>query len=210
MKLHKVFLAASLACLASAASAGTYDGIGGGQIPDNAPTNPLVVTFNVTEAGPLASLSLTMVGLRHSWAGDLIATLSAPNGTTVDLMRRPGSTTPNGVGDSTDFNGGQHRFIDGGADLAAALLALPPTGSLLFGDFAASGLFGAAVNLNTSFANAPLFGTWTLRLSDNALDDRGSLIGAALTVTAVPEPSTYLLFALGLAGVAALRCRRKA
>jgi len=48
-----------------------------------------------------------------------------------------------------------------------------------------------------------------VRVSGNASSDSGSLGSATLTVSAVPEASTLLMFGLGLAGVAALR-RRKA
>lgn len=199
MMLRKFIALGALASLSAAASAGVYTSPGG-SILDNAPDSPLVVSFNVTEAGPLASLDVTLTGLTHTWAGDLIATLTAPDGTFANLMSRPGTGT---FGDSTDF-GGDYRFIDGGADLVAGLTALPGTAVLPGGDYQAT------VLLNDAFASTSMLGTWTLAISDNALGDVGALGSASLSVTAVPEASTFAMFGLGLLGVAALRRRQSA
>ena len=214
MNLNKVILAASLAGFAAAASANTYTSPGGA-IPDAVGTVPgsLVVTFNVTEAGSLAALDLTLTGLTHTWAGDLIITLTSPGGTVADIMRRATvSTAPTSlVGDSSDFNG-TYRFIDSGGDLAAALAL----GTSLFvvpgGDYQASTrIAGTTANspvlLNSVFAGTSLLGTWTLAVSDNAGADTGAFTSASLNVTAVPEASTWLMMGLGLAGLAAVRRR---
>jgi subtilisin-like proprotein convertase family protein len=213
MILRKTLLAAALLGLVTAASAGAYTSPGGA-IPDNLPGNPLLVTFNVIDVGPLASVDLTLTNLTHTWAGDLIVTLMAPNGTFADIMRRPttAAAPTSTVGDSTNF-GGTYRFIDGGADLGAAL-TIGSTAVVPGGDYGASSrIVGSTANfgvmLNTAFANTPLLGTWTLALSDNAGADFGALGSATLNVTAVPEASTLAMFGLGLAGIAALR-RRKA
>lgn len=202
MMLRKFIALGALAGLSAAASAGVYTSPGG-SIPDNAPGSPLVVSFNVTESGPLASLDVTLTDLTHTWAGDLVATLTAPDGTFAALMSRPGQVGGIGFGDSSDF-GGTYRFIDGGADLVAGLAAGGGTFVLPSGDYQAT------VLLNNAFANTPLLGTWTLSISDNALGDLGALGSASLNVTAVPEASTFAMFGLGLLGVAALRRRQSA
>jgi subtilisin-like proprotein convertase family protein len=199
MMLRKFIALGALAGLSAAASAGVYTSPGG-SIADNAPGSPLVVSFSVTDSGPLASLDVTLTGLTHTWAGDLVATLTAPNGTFANLMSRPGTGT---FGDSSDF-GGTYRFIDGGADLVAGLAAGDGTFVLPSGDYQAT------VMLNDAFAGTPLLGTWTLSISDNAPGDLGALGSASLSVTAVPEASTFAMFGLGLLGVAALRRRQSA
>lgn len=202
--------AAGLAVLGliSSANAGTYTEPGG-PIPDNAPANPLVVSFNVIDPGSVVSVDLTLSGLVHTWAGDIIATLEAPGGTTADIMRRPTEPTAptSGVGDSSNF-GGTYRFIDGGADLGVALAGGASAFVVPSGDYAASTRnVGVTANtpvvLNTTFGGLTAAGVWTLRISDNASLDTGALNSATLNVV-VPEPTT-----LGLAGIASLGLLRR-
>jgi subtilisin-like proprotein convertase family protein len=213
MQRVSVFLGAALVGLSTAASAGMYTSPGG-TILDNQPANPLVVSFEVTESGPLASVDITLTGLVHTWAGDLIATLTAPGGTVADLMRRPttAGTPLSTFGDSSNFNG-TYRFIDGGADLGVELNLGLSAYVVRSGDYQASTrTVGVTANtpvfLNTVFAGTEIFGTWVLRISDNAAGDLGSLGSATLNVTPVPEPGTYLMFGAGLLGLLAWRRRR--
>ena len=202
-----VVVLAISALTASFASAALYTTVGGA-IPDNAPAGPLVLSFVVTDPGAVANVNLTLTGLTHTWAGDIIATLKGPGGApSASIMTRPGSTTPTGVGDSTNF-GGTYRFIDSGADMNAALALLPDAGVLAGGDYKAS--FGTVspiqtVSLNTIFGGVTAAGTWTLSISDNAAADTGALGSATLSIT-VPEPAT--LSAIAGLSLAALRRRR--
>jgi subtilisin-like proprotein convertase family protein len=212
--LSKISVATLLASAAVAASAGTYTSAGGA-IPDNAPGGPLIVTFAVTEAGPLQLMDLTLTDLTHTWAGDLIVTLTSPNGTVSDIMRRPvvpPSTST--VGDSSNF-GGTYRFIDTGADIGVALGGGTTAYILPSGDYMASTRAPATATnsnlmLNAIFAGTPVFGTWTLAISDNAALDTGTLGSATLNISAVPEAGTLAMFGLGLAGLAVGVRRRKA
>lgn len=190
------FLAASagLALAASALAGNSYNGAGFA-IPDNAPAGANSV-INVADSFAIANVSVTLNNLTHTWAGDLIATLS--NGaTTVTLFSRPGQVGGTGFGSSSDF-GGNYTFADGGADLTAALggggaFVIPS------GTYAPAGALSAFNGQNSA-------GNWTLSISDNAGGDLGSLGSWTLNLTAVPTPGAAAL--LGLAGVAGLRRRR--
>jgi subtilisin-like proprotein convertase family protein len=205
--------AIALAATPMLASAGTYLGSGGGAIPDNQPGNPLIITFNVTEVGAVNHVDLTLTGLTHTWIGDLIGTLSGPGGVVnADIMRRIGATTSTGVGDSTNVNG-NYRFIDSGVDPVAAVAPLGDAAVLPSGDYWATTLgaatnAGTKVNLDAVFAavgNAQ--GTWTLRLSDNAALDTGSITSATLNISTVPEPMS--IGAVGMIGAGLLVRRRR-
>jgi len=198
---------AAMGLIASAASAESVTSAGG-SIPDNLPLAPLVVTFNVVDSGSVASVDLTLTGLTHTWAGDLIATLTAPGGAVADIMRRPEDDTPTStVGDSSNF-GGNYRFIDSGGSLATALNG---TANVPSGDYQASSRAALATDpntpvvLNTVFGGVASAGTWTLRVSDNAGADVGGLNSATLNVV-IPEPTSLGL--IGAAGLGLLRRRR--
>lgn len=211
--LRKTAIAGAGLMLAAAASAGSYTSTGGA-IPDNAPLTPLIVTFAVTESGPLAALDLTLTGLTHTWIGDLIVTLTSPNATAVDILRRTTQTSnlaTSLTGSSANF-AGNYRFIDTGANISTTLGSNTSTFNLPSGDYMASSrtvgtTSSAPLSLNTLFAGTPLLGNWVLTISDNASLDTGALVSATLNVSAVPEASTFLMFGLGLVGIVALRRR---
>jgi len=202
----------------SVAFAGTYTSPGGA-MGDGSGGNggtPVIVPFVVTDLGNVVSVDITLTGLVHSWAGDVVATLSGPGGAPQPfIMRKAGSSTTNGVGDSSDFNG-TYRFIDGGADPVAALVALGSTAALPSGDYFAYQLglnttTGNPVSLNTTFGGIAAAGNWTLTVTDTAGGDTGSFTSATLHVVtsggAVPEPAT--ISAIGLAGVGLMARRRR-
>lgn len=207
-KITSILAVAGLAIVAPAAFGSAFT-MTGGPIPDNQPANPLVITFNVTDTGPVTGLDLTLTNLAHTWAGDLIVTLTAPGGTVADIMRRTTTVATSTVGDSTNFNG-NYRFIDSGANLATALNALGDAANLASGDYAAStrtavpGAASTNVSLNTIFNGVSAFGTWTLRISDNAALDTGTLGSATLNI--IPAPGAVAL--AGIAGLAGIRRRR--
>ena len=186
--------------------AATFAGANVGAIPDGTSPcwNPGVgaprdVTFNATglptSAPASVDLSVTFGTPNHSFVGDVVAVLIAPNAASHTLFGRTLATTATSFGDSSDL-GTTYVFSDtapappnGGwwqAATAAGAAAIMPTGTYRT---TASGGAGATnpqppTSMNTAFAGvANPNGTWTLRLTDGCAADTGAVTAAALTIT---------------------------
>ncbi|MGB7201436.1 MAG: VCBS repeat-containing protein [Pyrinomonadaceae bacterium] len=176
-----------------AANAGTL-----GAIPDNLPGTPRDVTFTVSGITGVPSnveVSHTYLPV-HSWAGDLNVSLIAPNGNSFVIYGRTGQTGAS-AGDSSDLSG-PYNFKDSAAGTnwwaaafaAGAAAVIPP------GDYRTtqSGpqpvtTTSPATNLTAAFAGvANANGTWTLRFTDNAAGDTGSVSAATLTIVGLAVP----------------------
>lgn len=192
----KKILVLSMLAVAGASQAVLVCG-NGGAIPDNAPSSPFTSTITITDGGTLNSI--TLVGLSHTWAGDLIATVSGGVGS---LMNRVGATVTGNVGDSSDF-GGDYTFSNSGGDLWAAAAAAGGTAIIAGGNYRATGANSSAP-LTLPGTIGP--GTYTLTISDNAGLDTGSLNGWCIDYTPVPEPATMAV--LGAGALALIRRRR--
>ena len=190
------------------APAATFPGTGFGAIPDGTSPcwspgvgAPRDVTFNATglSGAPTAvDISMTFGGPNHSFIGDVVAVLIAPNGASHTVFGRTLATTATSFGDSTDL-AGPYVF----SDAAAA----PPSGgwwqeatvqgataAMTAGTYrtTASGGAGATnpqppTSMNAAFTGvANPNGTWTLRLTDGCAADTGAISAASLTITAGP------------------------
>lgn len=178
-------------------------------IPDGSTAGPgsaVTIDLTIADEGTIESLdSITLLGLNHTFVGDLLVTLThVESGITVDLLDRAGrrSDLINGLG--LDLVG-DYTLIDGGDPL-------PTTGSLI-----APGTYGLVPNLDlgsssfdgslASFAGLPLAGTWRLSIQDYVGSDIGTISGFSLNLSTgvIPEPA-----ALGaLAPLALLAQRRR-
>ncbi len=176
-----------------AANAGTL-----GPVPDNLPATPRDVTFTVsgiTGAPSNVEVSHTYLPI-HSWAGDMNAFLIAPNGTSFVIYGRTGQTGAS-AGDSSDLSG-PYNFKDSAAgtnwwtaaNTAGAAAVVPP------GDYRTTATGPQPVittspvtNLTAAFSGvANPNGTWTLRFTDNAAGDTGSISAATLTIVGLAVP----------------------
>jgi len=196
---------------ATSASADEFNGANLGAIPDNNPAG-LDVTFSVSGmTAPLADVSVSMT-LTHSFAGDLEATLIAPNGKARRvLFGRLGVGLVGSSGTSLDFSG-TYVFGDGGGDLwakvAEVINPLPP------GLYRASTAGYAGSAIKTGGCTAPISlafdtldstqvnGVWTLRIADRASSDTGSISAAKLRLLGANDR----LFADGFDGLVRGSC----
>ncbi|WP_436716411.1 proprotein convertase P-domain-containing protein [Roseiconus lacunae] len=176
-------------------------------IPDDSPAG-ISSVITITQNEMVSDIQVDLVGLSHSWAGDLVATLTSPSGTKADLFYQIGVGV---YGDGSDFSG-DYSFADGGADLDATMAGLNG------GTAAPSGLYQAATDngnpvfLTATFAGETTAGDWILNIRDDASADTGSLDSWGLRFTstriaAVPEPGHASL--LILTGLAVLKRRRR-
>lgn len=133
--------------------------------------------IDLDDAGRVASISLPQIAGQHGHFGDLGAQLVAPDGQIVNLWQRL-------CGDSEDFDFG----LEDDAAQAIGDIACPPIGGAAY---------RPAESLST-LAGGNAAGTWTLRITDHASGDGGSLEAWQLRVCSVDgREDSGLVFADG-------------
>ncbi len=127
-------------------------------IPDNTPAG-INSTINISGAGTALASSATAIinSITHTFDGDLILTLTAPNGSSIILSNQEGSLDQNYT--NTVFSDTATTPVSAGT-----------------GPFTGAFMPEAAFSTLTGPAN----GTWTLNVSDNAAADVGTLNGWSL------------------------------
>ncbi len=183
----------------------------GGPIPDfgiPTPGQPGVFTrtLNVPESCPIELVQLSLVSLNHTWVGDIVGTLTGPNGNTATMVFRNGQNGLASAGDSSNY-GGNYNFRDPPPALNIWQAAAGGTSAFNIpsGTYFNSGAWqnpahnppnGPGPNnaFATSFNGSNAMGPWTLRLTDNAGSDIGNLGSWVLNVqcTQTPAPTNIL------------------
>lgn len=197
--------------MAGTATAATITQSGaGGALPDLS-----TVTFDIAigTAGTVSDVTVRF-DITHPQVGDLRVSLTnVTAGVTRDLVYRLG-------GDTYNRNyAGEYVFNDAFAGnlWTAAAAASGTNAAVATGNYFASTTTGTAVDLSAAFAGTEALGVWRLTIEDFRGSNIGTLNGWGLTLEtgsapppppSVPEPSTYLLFGLGLSVLAAIRRRR--
>lgn len=125
--------------------------------------------IEVTGSGPVGNVKVS-VRLNHSFDGDLVISLVAPDGTAVTLANHRGSSGDNFGSGAADCSGTPTVFEDG-APTAISAGTAPFAGSFR-PDSPLSAFNGHEMN-----------GTWKLRVSDTANLDTGTLFCAKVELT---------------------------
>ncbi len=129
----------------------------------------------ITQTGEIAEIKLTNLSTDHTWVGDLSATLTSPEGITINLFNRPDCDEPGLLVDFAD---------DATATSTDFVNTCTPGGAAIEGEFQ------PAEPLST-FVGREASGTWTLSIRDNANFDGGNLLGWNLEIcTAVTSQAT--------------------
>lgn len=168
------------ACLAPSLSPSTLSDTGlPAVIPDNLALG-VSRALTMTSTGGAASVRVSLT-LNHTWAGDLIITLSHAGRTATLLQKLRGGL----LGTSVNFNG-TYEFSDRAQNSMwsdAAVVADNNTAAIVQqGSYYATDASGSPVSLSQVFEGVELAGDWTLRIVDAGVGDTGMLTGFELTL----------------------------
>jgi subtilisin-like proprotein convertase family protein len=125
--------------------------------------------ITVADAGPVADVNVR-VRLNHTFDGDLVISLVAPDNTVVTLVNRRGSSGDN-FGSGTNDCAGTFTVFDDAAATAITAGTAPFAGT-----FRPEGLL-------STFNNHEASGTWKVRINDAAANDTGTLGCVQLEIT---------------------------
>lgn len=185
-------------------------------IPD-ADSSGLALAQNLTLStlpGPITKVTVTL-NISGGFNGDLYAYLAGPGTGFAVLLNRTGVNGGNAFG-STDS--GFSVTLDDSASFAD-IHTSALSGGVLSGTFGSDGekidpqsdpsdFPAAQTDLLTSFNGNLASGTWTLFLADLSAGGVATINSYVLDITAVPEPGTMALAAIGGLALLALRHSR--
>lgn len=146
-------------------------------------TSTITSTLTISGvSGNISDLNIKNLNITHSFVGDLIATLTAPDGVTViNLFDRPGRTT---TGFGCNGNNIAVSFDDQAALTAADFENTCNNNPAIGGAYQPISLLSVLNGTNPN-------GTWTLKVTDAAGGDGGSLTGWSLEVKTAGAGGTY-------------------
>ncbi|MEO0971489.1 MAG: proprotein convertase P-domain-containing protein [Pseudomonadota bacterium] len=213
--LATAILILPLASFAATTTAFYQTGPGLGlDLPDN---NPVGVTSSleavsgdtllgfVPDAGGIIEDVEVVISLDHTFIGDLIITLTSPEGTMITLLDRP--VGDGFSSDSSNLQGQSFLYFTDRSIISAEDAGAGCDTDQIVGVSCLS-IF-APIDATTAFAGENLLGTWTLGVSDNAALDQGDLNGWYIEIDfqPVPLPASVWLLGAALGGLSFMRRR---
>ena len=183
-------------------------------IPDN---DGAGINISCTINGIFLVDNVTLdVDITHTWVGDLIITITSPDGTTATVVDQPIDATSFScfsddmnitlTSDGTDGNVNTDCNYTNGGSLAPAYIdgGTYTTGPDDIGSaFDAENAKRAMIGFS-HFKGTRALGVWTVNVNDNALGDDGTINGLNLNVSSTPLPVELVSFEATVDGNAAL------
>lgn len=160
-------------------------------IPDagNAINSPIEITQLMRIKDP--SKVTVVVNLEHTFCGDLVVELVAPDGTATALIKRLGVVSVTGFGSVANFSAANPLSFNSGNEALIAFEGLATTDIIAAGDYAPTGAAPDMVPqtavvqpLEAFLANKDVNGQWNIRVQDFGNADIGSLVGWRLEFAA--------------------------
>ena len=191
----------------------TVTGSGGSILDNQTSTLEIVVGDSGTILSSGQNVTLDLIGLTHTWAGDVSVSLEHVGyGSEVYAFNRVGRVA-GGFGTDRDYSGTYSFNNDFTGSLWAGGSSPIPGGNY----FPTSAGSGAETPFSDVWNGQAIAGRWVLRLTDSAGSDTGNLNSWNLRFTtndasAVPEPATAVMLAAGACGILLLKrsaARRK-
>jgi Subtilase family/Proprotein convertase P-domain len=127
------------------------------------------LNFSFDGTGCTSDIGSTTVGLDHTWVGDLIITLTSPQGTVVTLMNQPGGLNNSG-------NNFCNTVLDD--DATALIQNILPPGAPYTGTFKPASPLSAFTGQNGN-------GVWTLSITDVFPADGGNVRAFSLSIKTI-------------------------
>ena len=186
------------------------------QIPRNTvtqgPASLYPSPLTVSGAGStLTGLSVTFLDLSHAYPDDIDVLLVGPGGQNVLLMSDAGGFSPI-TSLTLTFSDTAASFLADNTVLSSGTFKPTNYDAMGMVDSFASpapneGPYGSALSV---FNGTNPNGAWNLYVLDDTQGNAGSMAGGwSLTVTAVPEPSSFVLGVAALAALGGLAGRRR-
>jgi hypothetical protein len=203
--MRSLFFALCLTLSPAAAMAQTFNNSGTIVIPDGGQTSSTIALSGLGDR--ITSLSFTLNGLSHSFPDDLvIGLLNRDLGIGVYAMSQVGGDNP--ISNATiTFSDAASATLPAsyttGTSIGSGSYQLSNFGNYSFVTYDTGSFLSAFNGLNPN-------GTWELLVQDTGPGDVGTIAGGwSLSVTAVPEPTSWAMMILGIGIVGASLRRQK-
>jgi subtilisin-like proprotein convertase family protein len=152
-------------------------------IPDNTPVGTTsTVSVSGIPAGSLVTNIAVRFSMTHTWAGDLVMNLRAPNGQVLNLVGL--LNNGQGLNNTANFT---NTIIDSTATTPLSGAPAPRTGRFRADRYAVSTAFNPIASTTGFWSSllSTLNGNWTLGLSDLGPGDLGTLTAWEIQITYV-------------------------